>query len=348
LKMIRENGMNPGDRLLSEKKLGQSFNVNHVTVRAALSDLERDGIVERRPGSGTFLTGSLSKADSFPVAEKKLTLIVLREAEHFFSKLRQSIVHELEKSGHMCLSSSISDSASIMIEQLKSFQEQGVKKLIIDQDEMKHPELVEFFNSRECKFENIVRVLGNGFCKERVPGIQVTGDYEDAYMNAVRVLKDEGHKKIAFFCGTTENCNDFWMVNMQYINLYTSAMINNGLAEYIMVRQGTGDNELDAAIDKLLTGQDKPTAIFADIDYRGVKLIERAREFGIAIPEDLSLIGFNDTPWSEHFNLSTFRFRFDEFAKAVAEAMDNKIGSSEKILIPIDYIEKKTVSHPKK
>ena len=122
LKMIRESGMHPGDRLLSEKKLGQSFKVNHLTIRAALSDLEHNGIVERRPGSGTFLTGSLHSSSRGKPVESKLAVIAIREEEHFFSRLRHAIIHELEKDGYMCLASSFSDSGPVLVEQLIDFQ----------------------------------------------------------------------------------------------------------------------------------------------------------------------------------------------------------------------------------
>ena len=346
--MIRENGMNPGDRLLSEKKLGESFNVNHVTVRAALSDLEKSGVVERRPGSGTFVTHSLQGSDRTVNVAGKLAVIAMWEEEHFHSKLRNAIAHELEKNGYMCLSSNLSDSIPILIEQLKVFQERGVSCLIIDQTQMTSKEMIDFLYSPECRYEKIVRILGNGFCKLDLPGVQVTGDYKAAYSKAIEVFKDLGHRRIAYFCGSTDPSYDSYIVNKQYINLYTSTMIEYGLAEYIMVRTGTGVEDFDKAVEELLTCPNRPTAIFADIDYRGIRLIERARELGIEVPGDLSIIGFNDTPWSEHFNLSTFHFRIEELGQAVAEVLENNHGDSEKILIPIDYIEKKTVSHPKK
>ncbi|MGH2616822.1 MAG: GntR family transcriptional regulator [Thermomicrobiales bacterium] len=46
----------PGDALPPEGKLQVRFGVSRATVRQALAELERDGIVERRQGRGTFLT----------------------------------------------------------------------------------------------------------------------------------------------------------------------------------------------------------------------------------------------------------------------------------------------------
>ena len=47
----------PQGRLMSEPALATLHGVSRVTVRRALDQLEREGLIERRPGSGTFVTG---------------------------------------------------------------------------------------------------------------------------------------------------------------------------------------------------------------------------------------------------------------------------------------------------
>jgi GntR family transcriptional regulator len=47
-----------GERLPSEAQLGDTYGVSRVTVRQALADLERDDILDRAPGKGTFVKAS--------------------------------------------------------------------------------------------------------------------------------------------------------------------------------------------------------------------------------------------------------------------------------------------------
>jgi len=54
----------PHARLPSEPMLAAQNNVSRVTVRRALDQLAADGLIERRPGSGTFVSG---KGTSAPV-----------------------------------------------------------------------------------------------------------------------------------------------------------------------------------------------------------------------------------------------------------------------------------------
>ncbi len=54
----------PDSRLPSEPALAVEYGISRVTVRRALDELAREGMIERKPGSGTFVSG---KAASVPV-----------------------------------------------------------------------------------------------------------------------------------------------------------------------------------------------------------------------------------------------------------------------------------------
>ncbi|MFN2629621.1 MAG: GntR family transcriptional regulator [Gaiellaceae bacterium] len=54
--MIRRNGLRPGDRLPTESELGKRFVVSRGTIRRAFDDLEREGVVSREAGRGTFVS----------------------------------------------------------------------------------------------------------------------------------------------------------------------------------------------------------------------------------------------------------------------------------------------------
>jgi len=55
LKQIRNHQMKPGDPVASERELARVHGVSPMTARHALALLEREGVVERRPGAGTFV-----------------------------------------------------------------------------------------------------------------------------------------------------------------------------------------------------------------------------------------------------------------------------------------------------
>jgi GntR family transcriptional regulator len=52
---IETGHLNPGDLVTSERELARIHKVSLMTARHALAGLEREGVVERRRGSGTFV-----------------------------------------------------------------------------------------------------------------------------------------------------------------------------------------------------------------------------------------------------------------------------------------------------
>jgi GntR family transcriptional regulator len=53
--MIRNGQARPGDRMPTEAQLGEQYDVSRTTARRALDELRRQGLVERKPGKGTFV-----------------------------------------------------------------------------------------------------------------------------------------------------------------------------------------------------------------------------------------------------------------------------------------------------
>ena len=58
------------------------------------------------------------------------------------------------------------------------------------------------------------------------------------------------------------------------------------------------------ATRQLLTGAEAPTAVFYSNDLMAIAGIGIARELGLRVPGDVSIIGFDDIPVAEHVNLS--------------------------------------------
>lgn len=74
------------------------------------------------------------------------------------------------------------------------------------------------------------------------------------------------------------------------------------------------------AANRLLDLNPRPTAIFASNDEMAAGVVFAARERGIAIPDELSLIGFDDTPIAAHIwpPLTTVRWPIVSMARAAA------------------------------
>lgn len=96
---LREDELRPGDRVESEYQLCEHFQVSRQTVRHAISILEKDGIVQRRRGSGTYIKATVKKEEK----EKRTMMVAVMTTymqEYIFSAIIQGIEHELSKAGY--------------------------------------------------------------------------------------------------------------------------------------------------------------------------------------------------------------------------------------------------------
>ncbi|RMD81325.1 MAG: GntR family transcriptional regulator [Lentisphaerae bacterium] len=75
LEAISEGRLKPGDRLPSLRQLAEENDCNYLTVYHAFEELQQQGILEKRPGSGTFIApnADLSK----PVQQKRKNTYLL-------------------------------------------------------------------------------------------------------------------------------------------------------------------------------------------------------------------------------------------------------------------------------
>ena len=76
----------------------------------------------------------------------------------------------------------------------------------------------------------------------------------------------------------------------------------------------------------MLTADRRPTAIFAASDTQALGVIAAARELGLHVPDDLSVIGYDDIEAAEYVGLTTVRQQLFESGRRGAEVLLAEIG----------------------
>jgi len=140
-----------------------------------------------------------------------------------------------------------------------------------------------------------------------------------AAQRAVEYLIGLGHQKIAYVGDYLDDPFGTYFSRNRYQG-YCHALKNAGLPilpEYH--RLGWRDrNEAREMGRELLNLPDPPTAIFAFSDEQALGVIEAAREQNLAVPGDLSVLGYDDIRLAEFAQLTTVRqFLFESGAEGV-------------------------------
>lgn len=137
---------------------------------------------------------------------------------------------------------------------------------------------------------------------------------------AVRHLIESGHRRIGFVAGRP----DLESSHRREAG-YRRALAEAGLAyDPGLVRVGCYRHETSVvAATELLGRADPPTAVFAANDVSAIAVIEVARGLGIAVPEALSVVGFDDVPEASRLvpALSTVRQPMHKVGRAAVRML---------------------------
>ena len=129
------------------------------------------------------------------------------------------------------------------------------------------------------------------YSKTDAPGFVNIGlDDENGAYEAVKYLIGRGHRKIAFLSDNKEG------VDLQRFRGYRRALKEAGIEysdrSFLMLR--TEKDEVERSMDRICTRIGRHTAVFCASDLFAVMLMSKLHDNGIRVPEDVSVMGFDD------------------------------------------------------
>lgn len=312
-KEIDEGKLKVGDRILSEEKIAERHGVSLGTVRQAMAELVNEGLIYKEQGKGTFIAEK-KKKKTFTIG-----LLLTDIGNPFFSQLARSI----QEKAHILKYSVIYYNTNDQL--------------------LRETESIDMLIKRRVDGVILVPVLKNG--EERLMQKLRKNDipfvYLDRYLNepasdyviidnlsgvrqAMEYLISLGHKKIGCI-----SAQPFTQVLEQRVKAYKKLVREKALATDAPLAQisNLSDDKggYDAA-NKLFSMKNRPTAIFATNDIIAIGAYKAAKDRGIRIPQDLSLVGFDDIEASSHLvvPLTTISQPINEMGKVTVKILAKK------------------------
>ena len=127
----------------------------------------------------------------------------------------------------------------------------------------------------------------------------LTMDFKAAVYEALDYLTELGHKKIAYL-GGKEYVGDQELFIDERKQAFLSYMNNHELDSTLIYEDTYSTASGYQMMQDLLKNEDLPTAVFAASDAIAFGAMRAVQEKGLSIPEDISIIGFNDTEMSSY------------------------------------------------
>lgn len=182
------------------------------------------------------------------------------------------------------------------------------------------------------------------------PGFALTLDDERAARLATEHLIDLGHRRIGFIAGPRDYEVSGWRVEGWRAAMAAAGLSIDGLLAAGDFTYASGK----AAAAQLLDGPQASTAIVASNDQMALAALEVGRDRSLAVPRDLSLISFDDTPIVRftHPPLTAVVQRIAEVtSRAVELIIADRTGkhvSAEPIVVPAELVIRGSTAAPVK
>ncbi|MBQ8965461.1 GntR family transcriptional regulator [Ruminococcus sp.] len=290
---INSKGMKPNDRFLTEKQLCDIHGVSRQTVRQALMLLESENIIVRVRGSGTFVGNGIGR--STPVTVKgSIGVISTYFSDYIFPHIVTGVESVLGSAGCTMQLAITHNQVFEETQALESMLANGVQGLIVEPSKSALP---------NPNMELYARLK-----REHIPLVFFNAKYPWADQPCVAMDDVAAGRTVTdhlFNCGHTEIAGIFALDDIQGHKRYSGYMescLAHGVAaseKNVMWFATSEKNDMFTyASDKLLGLLRGKTAVVCYNDKLAVKLLRLLRENGIRVPEDMSVVGIDDSRYA--------------------------------------------------
>ena len=178
-------------------------------------------------------------------------------------------------------------------------------------------------------------------------------DHRTAALMALKHLKELGHKEIAFMKGpaSSSDSEDRWKSIVQVcrlLNIHVKPELT------LRLEGDTASPELGYPYAKQLLSRNTPfTALFAYNDSLAIGAIRAIHEAGLRVPEDISVVGFDDIVSAAYCNpaLTTVRQPLEKMgeiaARTLLDRIENRNTYVPEIAIEPEFVIRKSTGRPR-
>jgi len=311
---------------LKAKDLAEILGISPATVslvlnnKPGISEATREKVINK-----VHELGYSNLLNKITPNGKNIGFIIYKRHGHiisespFFSLIIESIDNTAKKYGYNLMVMHV-DRTQYIEQDLIRVKNSECEGLIIFATEMQNEDL-EFFADIQMPYV----LLDNCIIDEPIDSVSINNSY--GTLEAVRYLLENGHKKIGY------------LQSKIFINSFSerkkgffSALEKFGiqpLEKYVFEVGYPEDIAYKDFKEILSNTSDIPTALFADNDLIAYGAIRALKEFGYKIPEDVSIIGFDDRPICLFVEpkLTTINVPKDIFGSTVVETLINKLNN---------------------
>lgn len=234
-----------------------------------------------------------------------------------------------------------------LLDELKEIGVDG-SILCLSDNEKYRDELV-----RHSQTAHPVVALGSGIPNLPLPVDSILSDFSIGMEDATRKLRDLGHKRFVFLNAISEGVNDGDRTTLVQDFLSGSELSDKNVT---VLDCGPSIESAHQVFSEFLALKPvpRPTALIAMNDLSAFGAIRAAVEAGLQVPQDLSVVGVDDVPFSSfsHVTLSSVRQRYRKICRTAIEMLISRFekDSSEtlpgprQVVFPTQFVARESIA----
>ncbi len=319
--LVKEKVLKPGARLPSEKDLASQFGITAVTVSRGLHELVRKGLLVRKVGSGTYVSRGFSFNNGHDTPKIGLLCHYPPEGDWYASSVANMVHTALEKHKFDMISV-----VARKADYLRVAENNKLSGLIVVAPLLDFRPQLEKVLKENYPFI----IIGSIF-----PGLEdhcYSIDDMDAGKQAVEYLHKIGHRNIGMVTGpVNDSASQDRLKGFQEGMWEAQLATNPAWTIGFEPEKAIDPKNLVEKIKEVLRPATRPTALFAVGYNQALAIYKAAKSLELSIPNDISVLGFDDPVSAEHLSppLTTFCQPIDTIVENAMEAFMERICSKD-------------------
>jgi DNA-binding LacI/PurR family transcriptional regulator len=326
-RQIQSGALPAGHCLPLEPDLAAQYGVSSVTIKRALQDLAKEGLLIRIKRKGTFVSPRKDGVAEVKPRTKTLALIVPDLEDLFLSEVYRGVAEVARQAGFTVTIFSSDRDVEREGENIGSLGQRGEDGAVIFPN-WGRASAEQIFELKRRKFPF---VLVNRYFRD-IQTHSVVADNRAGACEAVEHLIRLGHRRIGCLgwveCTAVEDRLEGYRLALgRHGIVYDETLVRSVLDEnrdrWARIEPAGGGYQ---EMTRLLQLSDRPTAVFAVSDRLAIGAMRAVADAGLKIPDGVALVGFDDLRYAADLDLTTVAQPAVETGRTAAEILINWIG----------------------
>ena len=324
------------EKIPTEFALQEKYQVSRHTVRKAILELSNEGFLRSEKGSGTYVSADYQSKSSEKSNNKTIGVITTYISDYIFPSIIRGIEGKLNEQNYSLLLASTNNDVEQEKKALEMMLSYGVDGLIIEptKSNLFNPNIAYYLSFTE---QDIPFIMINAYYEELDVPYLCLDDVQSSYL-ATSEFISKGHEQIGLISKKDDLQGKFRMKG--YIKALGEAKLPFH-PEFVFSYDTESKPDLYTNLkDFLAKNRDILTSIVCYNDEVGLVVANICRQLGISIPEELSIIGQDNSfiAKNAHIKLTTLTHPQEQMGRDAAEWIIKKLQGNQNLTNEYYYL----------